>query len=1150
MARTRGEMTLQQQQEEEEEEEIDRFSSGSRRALGWADALRRMLKERHVHIEHLIAGLYQSKDDRVLDAFRTAKIEWPELLPILHKGNPKIPNAPENIRIESGEATTLPPLSGNAKPAVLQIAVFQAQSEKSDAVLPHHLLYGALSIDIPVTRALKDRGLREWLKENGPTQRQADKAVQQKVPTDENPETPAGTPKFSPGSRRALRWADAFRKMLGQHHVHTEHFIAALYQGRDERDAFKKAGIDWPKLLSVLHESESKIPIAQTKVRVESAWGTEQPVLSGGAQAGVDFGVDLAREEKSDAVLPRHLLFGVLSVDAPAAHTLRKLGLLREWLQQAQDIAGVSSDVAKGDDLLHIEKEVEALCSVIAARDVKPPLSIGLFGNWGTGKSFFMEKMRECILELEKQGAAENSPFCAHIVQLKFNAWHYIDTNLWATLGSEIFRELADALASRTDQPAQARERLLAATASQRDVLAEAEHRAGAASEQLHQNEERLTQLASDEADIDSRLRKPSSILRAAYRVAVQDPDVQVQVRQAAQALNIPNVEAAATETKARLMELGGLLGPARAMWLAACRHKRIAVVSALAGLLIIAMPYALTATVAWAKDIGLDTAFARVAAFVTAAAAAVGPLATKAGKALKFISKARKQSVAVVNEEKLKEKEELLARKKKIQEEAVGLQKRVDEESVALAKLEQQLEELRADRQMSNFIISRNESRDYTSHLGVIARARDDFQRLSDLLENVQKQIEEEKKGEPSQKQKNGEAAEEKLLLPRIDRIILYIDDLDRCPEDKVVDVLQAVHLLLAFPLFVVVVGVDSRWLLHSLKQHSRAFQPERNRSRSETGPGDDGALDEEGLHWQSTPLNYLEKIFQIPFSLRPMQPTGFADLVERLTEPKKPPPEKKIPESAVPSEPIGKPQQKDPSKPSGVTPAQEAQPQPPDPTPGPTVSAASLLSQNGGQTEKPSDKKTTVFKRLDLRKEERNFMKLLHPLIPTPRAAKRFVNVYRLFRALNEEDKAFRGSKERAEHRAVLVLLAILTGHPTQGTEFLRDLLDGKAKERSWWKFVDGYRSRAEPKPGGAASQAEAEPWRQFFEKIDDVRKDLSSAINQREIGCQDFDESCDAFVKWAGQVSRFSFQSARVVLQRTGEDLPAQKEPVTPA
>jgi KAP family P-loop domain len=53
---------------------------------------------------------------------------------------------------------------------------------------------------------------------------------------------------------------------------------------------------------------------------------------------------------------------------------------------------------------------------------------------------------------------------------------------------------------------------------------------------------------------------------------------------------------------------------------------------------------------------------------------------------------------------------------------------------------------------------------------------------------------------------------------LPEIDRFVLYIDDLDRCPPRRVVEMLDAIHLLLAVPLFVVVVAVDPRWLLRSL--------------------------------------------------------------------------------------------------------------------------------------------------------------------------------------------------------------------------------------------------------------------------------------------------------------------------------------------
>ncbi len=104
---------------------------------------------------------------------------------------------------------------------------------------------------------------------------------------------------------------------------------------------------------------------------------------------------------------------------------------------------------------------------------------------------------------------------------------------------------------------------------------------------------------------------------------------------------------------------------------------------------------------------------------------------------------------------------------------------------------------------------------------------------------------------------EKDGPADKEDKLFPRIDRIILYIDDLDRCPEKNVVEVLQAVHLLLAFPLFIVVVGVDPRWLLRSLERHSAVFSAGTEQN------GSNGELDEDPL-WQSTPMNYLEKIFR----------------------------------------------------------------------------------------------------------------------------------------------------------------------------------------------------------------------------------------------------------------------------------------------
>jgi len=165
---------------------------------------------------------------------------------------------------------------------------------------------------------------------------------------------------------------------------------------------------------------------------------------------------------------------------------------------------------------------------------------------------------------------------------------------------------------------------------------------------------------------------------------------------------------------------------------------------------------------------------------------------------------------------------------------------------------LEERIQNLQNENSLARFLSERNRSDDYRKHLGLISTIRQDFEALDERLA----------------KARDGQ---DNSLRP-IDRIVLYIDDLDRCPENKVMEVLQAVHLLLAYRLFVVVVGVDPRWLLHSLATTLSAFD------------GDGGQFSADPDSWRTTPQNYLEKIFQIPFSLRPMTANGFGDLIGGL--------------------------------------------------------------------------------------------------------------------------------------------------------------------------------------------------------------------------------------------------------------------------
>jgi KAP family P-loop domain len=173
-----------------------------------------------------------------------------------------------------------------------------------------------------------------------------------------------------------------------------------------------------------------------------------------------------------------------------------------------------------------------------------------------------------------------------------------------------------------------------------------------------------------------------------------------------------------------------------------------------------------------------------------------------------------------------------------------------------AIAELDRKLLELEPGRRLYQFIAERAASNDYRNQLGVVSLVRRDFTELVNLM---------------SEWRSTHTTSEHDEELKPIDRIVLYIDDLDRCDPEQVVNVLQAVHLLLAMPLFLVVVGVDPRWLLRAL----------RTRYQGILGAGAVEETDESLGFAESTPQNYLEKIFQVPFVLPEMNSAGFAQLI-----------------------------------------------------------------------------------------------------------------------------------------------------------------------------------------------------------------------------------------------------------------------------
>ncbi len=99
-----------------------------------------------------------------------------------------------------------------------------------------------------------------------------------------------------------------------------------------------------------------------------------------------------------------------------------------------------------------------------------------------------------------------------------------------------------------------------------------------------------------------------------------------------------------------------------------------------------------------------------------------------------------------------------------------------------------------------------------YKEHRGLLGQVHEDLVQLSKDLAHARAEW----------------RASGSVTPPPLERIVLYIDDLDRCPPRRVVEVLEAVHLMLALDLFVVVVAVDARWLIRSLNYyHHELFNP-----------------------------------------------------------------------------------------------------------------------------------------------------------------------------------------------------------------------------------------------------------------------------------------------------------------------------------
>ena len=662
-----------------------------------------------------------------------------------------------------------------------------------------------------------------------------------------------------------------------------------------------------------------------------------------------------------------------------------------------------SRPTAAPDDFIGISAEVDAFAYLLASRSLNPPLAVGLFGDWGSGKSYFLDGIRRRIDQLTTSDAVtakaqRDTPFWKRIVHVEFNAWHYVEGDLWSSLVDHIITQLSLASDGLDDSLLTRRQEyyLTQLETTSTALKALQGQKKSAEDEEIARREE-LDRLQTERDDA-------VAALRAAENQRVVENVVSDSTKKLIDAVGAIQLDGGAGNT-IRLREASDQLGAARAelsrgraLLSPFLQDKRWQWYLFLGIVALVVVPLAID----WLSGSAAGAAFGGLASFIVTALAALGAASRWVRGQLDTVEKAR----LAVNREIADEEARWSDRLRAARAEVEASSRKLEEIRQREAELQAQVHVI--DEQLGKqpteilyeFLKERFTNDYYRQRLGVPAIVRRDFRGLAELIHHQNAYL----VAPPEQREeikKQAEGENLNLLEPHddriINRIILYIDDLDRCPDGKVIEVLQAVHMLLAFPLFVVVVAVDSRWLAHALQSRFPALVD------SVLANGDAVAR----------PDDYLEKIFQVPFWVRPLDDDSRGRIVRGLLGRHV----RRVPVDRVDAGPEAR-----------FVEEREAQ------------TLREMIEPRIGPPQLDAAALTISPKELA-------FLDSLGPLMgDTPRAVKRFVNVYQLIKIVLRGRAADVAESPSDEHVAAC-LLAIAEGLPNLGSRIFE-----RAETATW--------------------------------------------------------------------------------------------------
>ncbi|PRY09816.1 KAP-like P-loop domain-containing protein [Pontibacter ummariensis] len=661
-------------------------------------------------------------------------------------------------------------------------------------------------------------------------------------------------------------------------------------------------------------------------------------------------------------------------------------------------IAGLISDTDSGEDHMDISKDVMAFARVMAAKSFQPPLAVALLGKWGSGKSFFMRKLKDQISLLSAHH--NHKTYCEGVAHIHFNAWSYTDANLWASLVSKIFEGLNEYISENTNSDKEKNEverKLNHELTIAKEEIAALENQKNSITEQITSLSNRKEQLRN-ELKTNIRQIRNSSVWNAIRKV-----DEQYNAEDAIKAsLEHNESYIKSIEQVEQIVPKSYWKNPSKAY--AEMRSKRTfireffraeSLINNLLWLLlimglIISAPILITFLVNCLFDYDFSLSPTSLALLATAGAfikqaeltyQRLHPVVASFWQVKEVYERTRNEAITKFEQEE----KAIKLRIERDKAELTVINQQLQQANTLKADLEFKINNALATEALYSFIEKRCNSEDYKKHLGIVSTIRKDFEILNGLFSDH---------ADEAEKNQEAEDFRKKFKKP-LERIILYIDDLDRCQEENVVQVLEAVNLLMAYPLFVVVVGVDPRWVKNALlKKYCLQFT---------------GNLNEEtfkGLEVIES-ADYLEKIFQIPFHLKDGSDQSVKNMLKKLAQAT--PNVTTFPETSP----------EDSLSPANLSPTPTREPEiDTDEKEGPVAAQVKIVPI---KDERPEA--------LVITDKEIELMQDLSGIIGNnPRAIKRFVNIFRIIKA--HEDFTYDFNNEERETLVIFFLLALPIG------------------------------------------------------------------------------------------------------------------------